>query len=550
MLSGTLDGFFLFLTQLAESPWPYLFIAWIYWCENKKTGSVLALNTGISCAVSQAVKGFCRIERPWVRDERIVPVSEALDAASDYSFPSGNTVRAGTAYGLFGLELFRRKRGQAGIACIVLFFLIAFSRNYLGVHTITDVAAGVGITLIDYLILSRTLIWADKGRNRDIVIIAVICVLAFCPMLWLGCLSNAGACFGFFGGWFVERRFICFDNPDSWEEKAERGIIGFICILFISKAFQSALSVLIAGKYANFFTSFFLSFFIMAVFPAMYSWTGKLRWAVIVMTCLVFCSPFAIFMIKEGVHAASQEEKHVMVIGHRGFAAAAPENTMPSFEKALAQNVDYIELDVQLSADRQIIVCHDPNLLRLTGENVELSSLTLDELRRLDFGSWYSPEYTGTTIPTLAEVLDRIKDTEVRLYLELKDIGADPEFPQAVLQLVQEKGMMQQCVFASFNYDYILQIKKMDQDAEILLNTDSSEVTLPANYPADYYGVYYMSLSPELVNAIHVRGASVFVFSVEGTDQMKAVIQMGADGICSNTPDLAQTVLSNMEYNS
>ncbi len=93
---------------------------------------------------------------------------------------------------------------------------------------------------------------------------------------------------------------------------------------------------------------------------------------------------------------------------HRGFSGVYPENTLLAFEKALAQGADMIELDVQLSADGEIVVCHDPLLKRLTGQAVYIRDLPLQNLREFDVGAWKANDYRGLSIPRLSEVFDLI----------------------------------------------------------------------------------------------------------------------------------------------
>lgn len=116
-------------------------------------------------------------------------------------------------------------------------------------------------------------------------------------------------------------------------------------------------------------------------------------------------------------------KKNVTVIGHRGIAAAYPENTLISFEKAVEAGVDAIEFDVHMTRDEQLVVTHDPTVNRCSNGTGDVNSYTLNQLKALDFGKWKSPEFAGTRIPTLDETLDAIhaKRPELFLLVELKD---------------------------------------------------------------------------------------------------------------------------------
>lgn len=93
-----------------------------------------------------------------------------------------------------------------------------------------------------------------------------------------------------------------------------------------------------------------------------------------------------------------------------------PENTMAAFQKAIDDMADYIELDVQLTSDGEVIVMHDSNAYRTTGVDENIANMTYKEVRRLDAGSWYSEQYKGEKVPSLREVLEL---TQERLNLIL-----------------------------------------------------------------------------------------------------------------------------------
>lgn len=122
-----------------------------------------------------------------------------------------------------------------------------------------------------------------------------------------------------------------------------------------------------------------------------------------------------------------------LIIGHRGSPNHAPENTIASFDKALALGFRHIELDAQLSSDGVAVVFHDDILDRTSNGCGPLSQQTLAELRRLDAGAWFSDAFKGQRIPTLEEVLTRYHG---RAYLHLELKSAEPELPRIVAGLL------------------------------------------------------------------------------------------------------------------
>ena len=281
---GVLDSLMMRTTALGEQIITFLALSFIYWCVDKRAGRLMAFNVSVACTWNQYTKWKCRVERPWVRDARIVPVSAALSGAGGYSFPSGHTSRAAAVWGSLSAFLWTNAsqkekkavpsdsgklsvRRLLSLVCGLIVLAVAFSRNYLGVHTPQDVLAALLVGAAAIFLLEKVLRWADEGENRDLLVAGAGCALCFLPMLRAGCLSNAGAGMGFFLGWVIERRFVRFDTNLSWMERGVRFAVGGTGVVFLLTALSPALQLVMAGKYAGFFTSFALAVFIMAVYP-------------------------------------------------------------------------------------------------------------------------------------------------------------------------------------------------------------------------------------------------------------------------------------------
>ena len=102
-----------------------------------------------------------------------------------------------------------------------------------------------------------------------------------------------------------------------------------------------------------------------------------------------------------------------LIQAHRGASGYAPENTLPAFRRAVELNADGIETDIYLTADGHLAVCHDPDISRTSNGSGVITEMTMESLRRFDFGSWYSPEFAGTVIPSLPEVLELVRHMDV-----------------------------------------------------------------------------------------------------------------------------------------
>lgn len=599
------DGLFLNITAMGEGLITYLVMAFVYWCVDKRAGQLMALNVSFASTFNQFIKNICKIERPWVRDERIAPVEAAVPGAGGYSFPSGHTQRGCAVWGALGVSLWKNQKRGVGAVCWAVVALLAFSRNYLGVHTPQDVlfALMLGIALI--LILDRVMVWTDGGPNRDVAVAAIGCLLCFLPMLKVGCLSNAGAGMGFLIGWALERHFVRFETKDPWPDKCVRFALGGAGIVFILTVVSRLFNLVMAGKYAGFFTGFVLAVFIMVLYPFFFCKKERYRAGVVLLAVILFgmgifsigwqrrikehaqteaaqaaeeAVPEDVLNAEEGVKAengteqagkpdsASNEQTQLPVlvrtpeqiaiaeglpkiVAHRGYSAVFPENTLAAFAGALDIGVDYIELDVQLSKDGQVVVLHDGNLARTTGVDGLPADYTLEELSRMDAGSWFDASFSGEKIPTLQEALELIRDADANcnVYLELKDIGDVEGFEEAVLEVTDRCGMTQRCMFASFRYEYLEHFKELNSGLVTLYNTLSGKATLPEEYPADCYGLNMDVITQETVSAIHQSGSQAFVWTVSTPEQVKNVQAMGVDGIVTNYPGMAR-VIRHSEY--
>ena len=149
----------------------------------------------------------------------------------------------------------------------------------------------------------------------------------------------------------------------------------------------------------------------------------------------------------------------MLILGHRGARGHAPENTMASFQAALDMGADGIELDVQMTKDGKVVVCHDHSLERTSNGSGWLVEHTREELRALDFGSWFSPQFAGEKIPTLREVLQWAAPTRLIVNVEIKHGPVIYEgIEEKVSALIRECRMVERVIVSSFYHPSLLKI--------------------------------------------------------------------------------------------
>jgi glycerophosphoryl diester phosphodiesterase len=233
----------------------------------------------------------------------------------------------------------------------------------------------------------------------------------------------------------------------------------------------------------------------------------------------------------------------VLIIGHRGFSAAAPENTQASFKKAMEVGVDMIELDVHLSKDGQVVVIHDGTLNRTTNGKGKVVSYTLNELKQLDAGSWFGSQFSGERIPTLKEVLELTRG-QVLLCIELKggDLGQYTlkDLADRSLQEVEKAGMLSQVLFASFDLSAIERIREKNPGIPVALiysKSWSSPQEVIGGRPIPVLSFRGTALTQTNASKARQQGIKVLVWTLNTEEHMEHFLKMGVDGIITDCPD-------------
>lgn len=239
----------------------------------------------------------------------------------------------------------------------------------------------------------------------------------------------------------------------------------------------------------------------------------------------------------------------VMVIAHRGFSGAAPENTLAAFQKAIEIGSDMIELDIQLSKDGKIVVLHDDTLERTTNGRGRAVDYTLKELKAFDAGSWFGVQFSGGKIPTLREVLE-LAEGRVLVNIEIKhpDHGLYPitELAGHALKEVKSAGMIDRLIFSSFNPAALEWIQKNDPRVWVALLYHR-----PWNYPPEVTGGKGYSvlnlrnsyLTKSKVASLHQAGIKVNVYTVNSGEELEQFVRWSVDGIITNHPDRLIAIL-------
>nr|WP_302478195.1 glycerophosphodiester phosphodiesterase [Ruegeria arenilitoris] len=229
------------------------------------------------------------------------------------------------------------------------------------------------------------------------------------------------------------------------------------------------------------------------------------------------------------------------VIGHRGAAALRPENTMASVLKAIEDGADWVEIDVQESADGVVVVAHDSDFMKLAGVNLKVWDATMEDIAQIDIGSWFGPEYADERTPTLREVLEAAKGKS-KVIIELKYYGHDVDLENRVAAIVEDLQMQDDIATMSLKYPAVQKIKKLRPEwrAGVLAATAVGDLT---GLEGDFIAVNAAMATPGLVRSVQDAGKDIYVWTVNDPLQMSAMASMGVDGLITDRPAMANEVL-------
>ena len=253
-----------------------------------------------------------------------------------------------------------------------------------------------------------------------------------------------------------------------------------------------------------------------------------------------------------GVGTARGSAHRVLTVAHRGGAGLAPENTLAAFRAGLEQRADALELDVHLSRDGQLVVIHDPTLVRTTDVPGEVGALSLEELRGLDAAArYFGPPVGRQAIPTLEDVLELARG-QAQVQVEIKrqaDGSRYPGIESAVVAALRRHSMIDDAVILSFDFPTLETIMIVEPRLRTcaLISTGylrqigrEGPAAVAAAMSAagvDFVGVERTWLSAPLYRELRASGLGVGVWTVDDPQEMRRFAVQGVDFITSNRPD-------------
>ncbi len=237
-------------------------------------------------------------------------------------------------------------------------------------------------------------------------------------------------------------------------------------------------------------------------------------------------------------------QAQVKNIAHRGASSYAPENTVASEELAWKLGADAVELDIYLSKDKKVVVMHDGNTKRTSGESYVIKDTKSKVLRKLDVGSFKEAKYKGEKIPFLKEMIAKVPDGK-ELVIEIK---CGIEVLPYLKKVVKSGGKQKQMIFIAFDWKTIVEAKKIFPENKCYWLSSKKEglaekIKEAAQIKLDGVDLVNNIIDEKTMQLTKQLNLDVIAWTVDNPDEMKRLINLGVNGITTNKPDLLKTVM-------
>ncbi|MBT7897095.1 MAG: glycerophosphodiester phosphodiesterase [Flavobacteriales bacterium] len=254
------------------------------------------------------------------------------------------------------------------------------------------------------------------------------------------------------------------------------------------------------------------------------------RWGILKTSKIIFFIALIIL--------SSCSKHKILITAHRGSSGEAPENTMSAYLLAIDMGSHYAELDVQETSDDVLILYHDTTYNRTTGVSANVWDLSYLSIKEFDAGSWKNESYRGEPIPLFTDIIDSVNG-RMLLNVEIKMNGHQDGLTEHVVQVLEDKDFIDQCIVTSFDFDAIDKVKKINP--KIIVGYVFSKI--PNNIDVfsadvDLLSVKNIIVTPEFVHKAHKSGKEVHVWGkVDDKEEMIRLRNLKVDNIITNHPD-------------
>lgn len=229
--------------------------------------------------------------------------------------------------------------------------------------------------------------------------------------------------------------------------------------------------------------------------------------------------------------------ENIIIVAHRGFSGIYPENTLLAFQKAVELGVDFIELDIHQTLDKEIVVCHDEKIDRTTDGNGYIKEMNYEEIKKYDAGKWKG--YSGEKIPLLRDVFEKFKN-KVKILIEIKECDV-----YELVKLIKEYKIEKSVIVGSFNLEYIKEVRNLFP----IISTALISYKVPTNidhlikYGIRKLDIEFHNLNKEIVKELVSYGFVINTWTPNTEEELKKVIDYGVQFITTDRPDILKKLI-------
>lgn len=242
----------------------------------------------------------------------------------------------------------------------------------------------------------------------------------------------------------------------------------------------------------------------------------------------------------------SKQTSKCKVVAHRGASGYAPENTMAAFKKAIELKADYIELDVQMTKDGELVVIHDTDVARTTNSTGEVREFTYQDLKKLDAGQWFHIKFSGQRIPTLQEVINECMG-KISLLIEIKNPILYPNIAEKLATELKKNNLHcpqnDEVIVQSFDFELLQKFNQIVPNIPVgllvkyRLHGISNVQLREWSSLVHYINPNKALITKKLVKRIHSYKLKVIPYTVREKKSIKGLMDAKVDGIVTDYPD-------------
>ncbi|MBH9967253.1 glycerophosphodiester phosphodiesterase [Bacillus sp. V3] len=262
-------------------------------------------------------------------------------------------------------------------------------------------------------------------------------------------------------------------------------------------------------------------------------------------------------------------DNQILNISHRGASGYAPEHTLPSYELGDQMGGDYIELDLQMTKDGELIAMHDETLDRTTNGTGQVKDHTLEEIKSLDAGSWFNAaypekakdEYNGLQVQTLQEVIEHFGKNK-NYYIETKSPDVYPGMEEKLLEILKDYNLTRQngpssrVIIQSFSEESLQKVHNLNENIPLVQLLDYKGTATITDEELDHYSEYaaglgmsYKKINQDYVQKVREHDLLIHPYTVNDKEVMKQLLEWGVTGMFTNYPDVLEETMKEMKLN-